>query len=142
MATTRRRTPASSRDRYRGFVGDYRAGRLDEQTTNRIAGRREGTPREEPPQLTTSAGALLPIGTATRRQYLREYLRWLWPHRYAAGLVFLLALTAAGLEMAEPLFMRSIIDGVLLNTTLEPAERLRRLHLIGGLFVALVVTLQ
>ena len=51
-----------------------------------------------------------------RREYLREYLRWLWPHRFAIGFFFLLALLAAGLEMIEPLFMRFIIDRVLLNT--------------------------
>ena len=38
--------------------------------------------------------------------------------------------------MVEPLFMRFIIDRVLLNTALERAERLSRLHLAGALFVA------
>ena len=56
-----------------------------------------------------------------RREYLREYLRWLWPHRYAVGTVFALALLGAGLEMVEPLFMRFIIDRVLLNTALDTA---------------------
>ena len=49
-------------------------------------------------------------------QYLREYLRWLRPHRYAVAVVFVLALMVAGLQMIEPLFMRFIIDRVLLNT--------------------------
>ena len=50
---------------------------------------------------------------------MRDYLRWLWPHRYAVAVVFLLALVRAGLEMIEPLFMRFIIDRVLLNTALD-----------------------
>ena len=52
--------------------------------------------------------------------------------------MFGLALVTAGLEMVEPLFMRFIIDNVLL-TSLSLAERLNRLHLAGGLFVAVVV---
>src|SRR5205085_10434941 len=74
-----------------------------------------------------------------RREYLREYLRWLWPHRYAVGAVFFLALVVAGLEMIESLFMRFIIDRVLLNTELDPAARLTRLHLTGAVFLAVIV---
>ena len=70
---------------------------------------------------------------------MREYLRWLRPHRYAVGALFVLALLAAGLELLEPLFMRFIIDKVLLNTGLAPASRLGRLHLAGALFVGVVV---
>ncbi len=47
--------------------------------------------------------------------YVRAYLRWLRPHRFAIGAVFTLALMRAGLEMIEPLFMRFIIDHVLLE---------------------------
>src|SRR6185295_2479469 len=69
----------------------------------------------------------------------RAYLRWLWPHRYTVGALFVLALLAAGLEMIEPLFMRFIIDRVLLNTALDSASRLNRIHLAGALFVGVVV---
>ncbi len=51
-----------------------------------------------------------------RREYLREYLRWLWPHRYGVATLFGLALVGTGLQMIEPLFMRYIIDRVLLNS--------------------------
>src|SRR5688572_13051722 len=64
-----------------------------------------------------------------RRQHLREYFRWLKPHRRTVGGLFLIALVAAGLEMIEPLFMRYIVDSVLLNTELDAASRLNRLHL-------------
>src|SRR6185295_3885207 len=69
----------------------------------------------------------------------RAYLRWLWPHRYTVGALFVLALLAAGLEMVEPLFMRFIIDRVLLNTALDSASRLNHIHLAGALFVGVVV---
>ena len=98
MATPHPRRARTSRDRYRRFVEDYRAGRLDEQTQRRNAGER---PDAEP-----AAGAA-PTPTSARpwsglnRKYVREYARWLWPHRYQAALVFALALVIAGLEMVR-----------------------------------------
>ena len=73
------------------------------------------------------------------REYLGDYLRWLWPHRYAAGALLLLAVLGAGLQMVEPLFMRYIVDRVLLVSGLDRAARFRRLNLAGGLFVSLIV---
>jgi ATP-binding cassette subfamily B protein/subfamily B ATP-binding cassette protein MsbA len=70
---------------------------------------------------------------------VRDYLRWLWPYRYAVAAVFVLALIGAGLQMIEPLFMRFIIDRVLLATGLDAAARLTRLHLAGAAFVAVIV---
>ena len=51
----------------------------------------------------------------------------------------MLALLTAGLEMVEPLFMRFIIDRVLLNTQLDLASRLSQLHLAGMAFVGVVI---
>jgi ATP-binding cassette subfamily B protein len=121
--------PRSSRQRYRSFVEDYKQRRLDD---------------------TVEAAALKPGDSAApeesgsdkrvkRRQYMREYLRWLRPYRYTLGAVFLLALVMAGLEMIEPLFMRFIIDRILLNSGLDTADRLTRLHLVGGAFVGVVI---
>ena len=128
MATPPRRAH-TSRDRYRRFVADYRAGRLDEQTTARAGGPLAAAPRGTPAASERSR----------RWAYAREYLHWLWPHRRGAALVFAMALVAAGLDMVQPLFMRTIIDGVLMNTALDGATRLRRLNLVGALFVLLVV---
>jgi ATP-binding cassette subfamily B protein/subfamily B ATP-binding cassette protein MsbA len=128
----------TSRDRYRRFVEDYRAGRLDEQTQKRTAGERlDAAPTATPPEPPAPANARPWSGL--KRQYVREYARWLWPHRYQAALVFTLALVVAGLEMVQPLFMRTIVDGVLLDSSLDAAARLRRLNIVGGLFVVLVV---
>lgn len=54
-------------------------------------------------------------------------------------MLFVLALAAAGLQMAEPLFMRFIVDRVLLAVGLDAASRLARLHAAGALFLALIV---
>ena len=70
---------------------------------------------------------------------MREYLKWLAPHKVAVAVVMLLALVLAGLEMIEPLFMRFIVDRVLLNETLTPAQRLTRLHAVGAAFLVVIL---
>src|SRR5213083_3281348 len=109
--------PRSSRQRYRAFVQDYTQRRLDDGT----------------------AGESQPLDRGKRRAYLRDYLRWLRPYRYAAGALLALALLATGLQMIEPLFMRFIIDKVLLTTGLAPASRLSLLNLAGAAFVGVVI---
>src|SRR5260221_12387130 len=122
--------PRPSRRRYRLFVQDYKHGRLDDASEN------------DPALRPGSAQAALKPDDARRgkrRQYLREYLRWLWPYRYAVAAVFFFALLAGGLEMVEPLFMRFIVDKVLLNGSLDTAARMRRLQLAGAAFPSVIV---
>ena len=114
--------PRSSRRRFLQFVDDYRHQRLDAK---------DDAPRKGEP-----AGGRDP---GKRREYLKDYLRWLWPHRWATAAVFLFALVAAGLQMAEPLFMRFIIDKVLLATGLDAAERIAQLHLAGIVFLGVII---
>ena len=76
--------PRSSRQRYRAFVKDYAARRLDDALEAEA----------DPPESRS-------LRRGRRREYLHEYLRWLWPYRYAAGALLLLALGAAGLQMVE-----------------------------------------
>jgi ATP-binding cassette subfamily B protein/subfamily B ATP-binding cassette protein MsbA len=120
----------SSRRRYLGFVKDYRDRRLDDAAKPPVdaATAPDAAPEPKPPG-----------PHPKRREYLREYVRWLWPHRYGVGLVFLLALAAGGLQMVEPLFMRFIIDRVLLDSTLARADRLFWLNAVGGAFLAVMV---
>src|SRR5262252_9234894 len=118
--------PRSSRQRYRAFVEDYKRHRLDET----IDGGR---------QISAPAGVASHAFSTKRREFLREYLRWLRPHRYAVGGLFLLALLVAGMQMVEPLFLRYVIDRVLLNRGLDAAARLLRLNVAGTVFLAVVV---
>jgi ATP-binding cassette subfamily B protein/subfamily B ATP-binding cassette protein MsbA len=111
----------SSKKRYQEFVEDYKQRRLDA-----VAEDDGGPPKPAQP----------PGG---RRAFLREYLRWLRPHRYELGAVFLLALVVAGLQMIEPLFIRFIIDHVILNRTLDLSARLTRLNLTGLLFLGVII---
>ena len=130
--------PRSSRRRYDVFVEDYKHQRLDEALDA------EGKPKaaavagaggEAPPETRSGLG----LRRGKRREYLREYLRWLRPYRFALTGLFLLALIRAGMEMIEPLFMRFIVDRVLLNNVLDTAARLTRLELAGGTFLTLVI---
>lgn len=124
----------SSRQRYRDFVEHYKRRRLDEVSDN--------LDNPESRSVTSNGEAAakpqLPK-RKSRRKYLRKYLRSLWPHRYAVGVVFLLALIVAGMEMIEPLFMRFIIDRVLTNPDLDTASRLRHLNLAGGTFLTVII---
>jgi ATP-binding cassette subfamily B protein/subfamily B ATP-binding cassette protein MsbA len=130
-------TSRSSRQRYRRFVADYKLRRLDD-IADAADGRKSA---EETPESDTTKGAAPGGKKARRRAYLREYVRWLWPHRGSVVALFLFALATASLEMVEPQFMQFIVDRVLLNGELDGPTRLRWLHLAGGTFL-LVVVLQ
>ena len=127
--------PRSSRQRYRAFVQDYRHRRLDESEEA----------ENKQPDGAARAGETVPAAESPRkdrgkrREYLREYVGWLRPHRYAVAALLVLALLGAGLQMVEPLFMRFMVDGVLLNKKLDAAARLGRLHLTGALFLGVIV---
>ncbi len=121
----------SSRERYRAFLEKYRRRLLDDETE---AGRGPvPTPKAEGEK---EKGPL----RSKRREYLRDYLRWLRPHRTGVVVVFIFALLAAGLQMIEPLFMRFIVDRILLNKELESAaSRLTKLQIAGAAFLIAIV---
>ena len=130
----------SSRQRYRRFVRDYKQQRLDAvaeaaQAKKTALDRPAGTGVEAPGAETAPKG-LFP---GRRREFLRVYGRWLWPHRAAIALVFTLGLGAAGLQMVEPLFIRFIVDRILLNTAVDAAARLTSLQIAGAGFLGLVL---
>ncbi len=125
--------PSSSRARYSAFLDDYKHKRLEDPAVVGDAPPRPAdTPAEAPPKPA-------PLLGGKRRAYLREYAYWLWPHRSSVGALFTFALLAAGLQMVEPLFMRFIIDRVLLNTTLDESSRIARLQMAGAAFLTVIV---
>ena len=137
MSDGKKNPPRSSRERYRLFVEDYKHRRIDDV----LEARRDGSALETPEQ-PAEEGAPRPwwrLRRGKRREYLRDYLRWLRPHRTAVVVVFILALVRAGLEMIEPLFMRFIVDRVLLNEGLDTVSRLSRLNLAGATFLVVII---
>ena len=127
----------SSRRRYRQFVADYKAKRLDAllEREERPGAHADGDGAAR----AHDSAAAKAARAARRRRYLREYFRWLKPHRTAVVAFITLALVRAGLEMIEPLFMRFMVDKVLLNKTLDTAARFARLNLTGTAFLTLIV---
>ena len=117
-----------SRQRYRRFVDDYRQRRLDDLTDEARGLKSLGDKEGDKKKLKQK-----------RREMLREYLRWLRPHRNRVALVFALAVAGAGIQLIEPLFMRYIIDRVLLNPALDGAARVSRLNLIGATFLSVII---
>jgi ATP-binding cassette subfamily B protein/subfamily B ATP-binding cassette protein MsbA len=130
------RLPRSSRQRYRHFVEDYKERRLyDPASAGKNGDQLDEAAKADKETATESSKREC---RGKRREYLRAYFRWLWPHRYAVGVVLLFALAVAGLEMIEPLFMRFIIDRVLLNAELDTAARLSHLNLVGAVFLSVI----
>src|SRR5262245_26350066 len=136
--------PRSSRRRYRKFVEDYKAKRLDallDEDIKPLSASPDGD--GQVPRAAADDEQDRRLGNAERkarrRRYLREYFRWLQPHRYAVFAFIALALTRAGLEMIEPLFMRFMVDKVLLNRALDTAARFARLNLTGTVFLTLII---
>src|SRR5262249_32870033 len=121
--------PRSSRRRYLKFVDDYRHRRLDDESAAPGAVSTKDFVDVKPDD----------PSKAKRREYLRTYGRWLWPHRFAVAIVFGLALVTAGTEMIQPLFMRFIIDKVLLNRALDTNARLWTLQLAGAAYLTVVI---
>ncbi len=117
----------SSRQRYRLFREDYRHRRLDDPDTPAL---------KSGENLTAETPAEPRRG---KRAYAREYLRWLRPHRFAVAALFAFALLSAGLQMIDPLFMRFIIDKVLLNPQLNTASRVARLNLAGVAYLVVIL---
>src|SRR5256885_14020796 len=91
------RPPRSSRHRYLKFVADYKQRRLDQLLEGNEEEKPSGEKPAEKPRSSWQEAVGLKRGK--RREYLREYLAWLWPYRYAVVVLATLALLTAGLEM-------------------------------------------
>jgi ATP-binding cassette subfamily B protein len=142
--TDPRPTTGSSRKRYRQFVEDYKKHRLDEliDAQNAALARAGMGPEpvpEKPEPEPESKGGKKPRLSKKRREYIRLYLRWLKPQRKMLVGVIIFAILLAVMEMIEPLFMRTIIDKVLMNDALSMPERFSQLNLIGGAFLAFII---
>ena len=106
--------PRSSQKRYRLFVDDYRRGQIDDESPKEPP---KGKEKKLPPK---------------RREYLREYLRWLRPHRVAVGVVFV-----AGAGRRRAADGRAAVHAVhrrpgAAERALDAAARLSRLNLAGA----------
>ena len=138
----------TSKQNYTKFVGDYKEHRLDEiiDAQNAALARAGMGPERaqadaeaaSEPKVESKNGKK-PRFSKKRREYIKLYLRWLKPHRRMLSGVIAFAIMLAVMEMIEPLFMRYIIDKVLLNTSVDTAGRFTLLNLVGGGFLLFIV---
>ena len=117
--------PTSSRSRYQRFRDAFRSGR-----TRQLADH----PKEKQDERSSDKDV--------RRQYLRDYIRWVSQYWLEATALIVFSLLVAVLEMAHPLFLRFILDDVLLEPEYTKPQRLRLLHLAGGGFLTLILCQQ
>jgi ATP-binding cassette subfamily B protein/subfamily B ATP-binding cassette protein MsbA len=138
----RRRAP-TSRQRYREFVDAYRRRALADPQQSETTGERGADaptpPVSDTPPRSWRARVLQRIVRGDQRAYLRSYLAWLAPHRSRLVAVAALAMASAGLEMIEPLFLRFIVDNVLLKDSVARSDKFFLLNAAGGLFLLVVV---
>ena len=148
-----KRGAQSSRLRYREFVEVYHRGQLKDPTQGAHSGDHadgragesdngvyaESKESEKAPPAKGIRGWRARLLGGSRREYLRDYVRWLKPHRARLITLSVLSLVAAGVQMIEPLFLRHIVDKVLLVPGLQGSERLWKLNVAGGAFLTLVV---
>jgi ATP-binding cassette subfamily B protein len=111
----------TSRQRYESFRQAYRERRTDELSVAGAADKPEPAAREQ------------------RRQYLANYAGWLRPYAAGVAVLLLLALVEAGLDMLPPLFLRHVVDRILLVPGVPVEGRLHSLHWVGALFLAVIV---
>src|SRR5262245_16944343 len=92
----------------------------------------------------TSSGDGQPVAKkpdrAARKKYLREYVHWLWPYRWAITGVFVLAVIATALDLIWPLAIKGVID--LLPKELPVAEKVHTLKLLGAAIIAVLILKQ
>jgi ABC-type multidrug transport system fused ATPase/permease subunit len=81
-------------------------------------------------------------GGQSRRDYLKEYARWLWPYRLRLVVVFVLALVTSILTLALPLATKFIIDTTLPEATRPRSEKMSELILVCGTMIALILVSQ
>ncbi len=122
---------ASSKKRYERFRKAYHAGKTKELSLYR---------KKEKDQDFSDRDSR--SKKDRRRHYLRNYVRWLWKFWPTVVLLVVLSLVAAVLELAHPLFLRHILDNVLLSENVTTASRVRQLNLIGSGLLAVIVVGQ
>ena len=119
--------PKTSKLRYADFLKKFKGGELERKDEK---GKKDRDDKEKK--------KLSPEEKQKRRSYLRLYIKQLWPHWRMVVVLALLAIGVSVLELIQPLFARHIIDEILL-ADLESTEKFRRLNVVGGIFLAVVV---
>ena len=125
----------TSKQRFHDFLERFKSGYYSQGPDSQDDSNSEDGPENK------SNKKLQPEQKAKRRGYLRLYIRQLWPHRKMVALLLGLALVVSVLELIQPLFLRHIIDNVLL-TDASTAQKVQTLHIIALIYLGVVVVSQ
>ncbi len=124
--------PRTSRERFAEFLKRFRSGYYSGM---------HGSEKEPESVSKSQRKKLNPEERERRRDYLRQYARELWPHWKMVATLLVLSLLVAGLDLIQPLFLRHIIDKILLiDGSVE--SKLAALHTIGLIYLGVVVVSQ
>lgn len=121
--------PQTSKSRFAEFVEKFRSGQLKRERDDEGSDSDQNTDQDQDKSEKKKL----------RRNYLRIYIRRLWPHWRMVAVLVGLAILVSILEIIQPLFARYIFDDVLLAEDLSPSERIWKLNLVGGMFLGLVI---
>lgn len=119
-----------SRSLFHDFVQRYRRGELKSKSED-LHGPEAATSKK--PDKETKQ---------QRRAYLRLYVRQLWPYWKTVVGLLILSLITAGLEVIQPLFVRHIIDNILLVESATLDQKLSWLHQVGLVMLSAIIVSQ
>ena len=142
------RPPETSKGRFQEFKEKFRKGEFNQELLDEQESGQKQKPekdRRKPDSNSSKKEAgknkLDPERKAKRRGYLRLYVNRLWKHWRLVAILVLLALSVAVLDMIQPLFMRHIIDNILLGEGEQPSK-LVALHVVALMYIGIVVGSQ
>lgn len=121
--------PQTSKSRFAEFVDKFKSGQLKRE---RDEDGSESDDDSKPDEDKSKKKQL-------RRNYLKIYIRRLWPHWKMVAVLAALAILVSVLEIIQPLFARYIFDDVLLAENLTTSERIWKLNVVGAIFLGLVI---
>lgn len=118
----------SSKKRFEEFFADYQKRKKNEDS--------------EKDESEKSSGKDKKVDKKKRKAYLRLYINRLWPHWGAVLMLLIFSLIIAGLDVVQPLFVRYIVDQILLKEGISDAQKISTLNLVGGIFLAFILVSQ
>src|SRR5438045_900227 len=77
---------------------------------------------------------------AKRKRYLRDYINWLWPYRWALAGIFVMAVLTAALDMVWPVMLKGVVD--MLPANLPSDAKAHQLRIFGLTIIALLAGKQ
>lgn len=128
-----------SRQIFGDFVDRYRQGKLRSKADD-LHGNKESD--AEKPDSGNKDDKKSAAAKQKRRAYLKLYVNQLWPYWKMVVFLLVISLLTAGLEVIQPLFVRHIVDNILLNDTLDTKQKLAWLHPIGMVMLGAIVISQ